>query len=85
MKTVRQRFPAEPNGRPLFVPVCGLLLAASLLAGCAVVAVADAVGTVAVKTVGVAADAAIGTVKVAGKVVGKAADAATGGDKEAKK
>lgn len=54
------------------------------LGGCAVIAVADTVGTVAVKTVGVAADAAIGTVKVAGKVVGKAADAVVGGDKPAK-
>ena len=58
-----------------------VLLAVS---GCAVIAVADAVGTVAVKTVGVAADAAIGTAKVAGKVVGKAADVMTGGDKPAK-
>ncbi len=54
------------------------------LDGCAVIPVADTVGTVAVKTVGVAADAAIGTVKVAGKVVGKAADAVVGGDKPAK-
>ncbi len=54
------------------------------MSGCAVIAVADAVGTVAVKTVGLAADAAIGTVKVAGKVVGKAADATLGSDKPAK-
>ncbi len=60
------------------------LLAASTLGGCVVVAVADTAGTVAVKTVGLAADAAVGTAKVAGKVVGKAADAATGGD-DAKK
>lgn len=54
------------------------------IGGCAVIAVADTVGTVAVKTVGVAADAAIGTVKIAGKVVGKAADAALGSDTPAK-
>ncbi len=54
------------------------------MSGCAVIAVADTVGTVAVKTVGLAADAAIGTVKVAGKVVGKAADAALGSDKPEK-
>lgn len=60
-------------------------LSVSATGGCAVVAVADAVGTVAVKTVGVAADAAIGTAKIAGKVVGKAADAATGGDNDPKK
>ena len=59
-----------------------LPLSVVLLGGCAVVAVADAVGTVAVKTVGVAADAAIGTVKIAGKVVGKAADATLGSDKD---
>ena len=40
--------------------------------------------TVAVKTVGVAADAAVGTAKIVGKGVGKAADAALGSDKDAK-
>lgn len=52
--------------------------------GCAVIAVASTVGTVAAKTVGVAADAAIGTVRIAGKAVGKAADAALGSDAPAK-
>ena len=55
-----------------------------LAGGCAVVAVVDTVGTVAVKTVGVAADAAIGTAKIVGKGVGKAADAALGSDKDTK-
>ena len=57
--------------------VCSTLLACTLavLPGCAVVAVADVVGTVAVKTVGLAADAAIGVVKLSGKAVGAAADA----------
>ena len=50
----------------------------TLVGGCAVVAVVDTAGTIAAKTVGVAADAAVGTVKIAGKVVGKAADAALG-------
>ena len=45
------------------------------LQGCAVVAVADVVGTVAVKTVGLAADAVIGVVRLSGKAVGAAADA----------
>ena len=54
------------------------------LGGCAVVAVVDTAATVAVKTVGVAADAAIGTVKIVGKGVGKVADAALGSDKDAK-
>ena len=52
--------------------VLGTLVAVQ---GCAVVAVADVVGTVAVKTVGLAADAAIGVVKLSGKAVGAAADA----------
>lgn len=60
---------------PLALPATMLMLG-----GCAVVAVADTVATVAVKTVGVAADAAIGTVKIVGKGVGKAADAALGSD-----
>lgn len=51
------------------------------IGGCAVVAVADTAATVAVKTVGVAADAAVGTVKIVGKGVGKAADATLGSDK----
>ena len=46
------------------------------LHGCAVLAVADVVATVAIKTVGLAIDAAIGTVRIAGKVIGGAADAA---------
>lgn len=56
---------------------CCTLLVCTLatLQGCAVVAVADVVGTVAVKTVGLAADAAIGVVKLSGKAVGAAADA----------
>jgi hypothetical protein len=45
------------------------------LQGCTVLAIADTVGTVAVKTVGVAADAAVGAVKLTGKAVGAAADA----------
>ena len=59
------------------------LMVASSIGGCAVVAVVDTAATVAVKTVGVAADAAVGTVKVVGKGVG-AAGAALGGDKDAK-
>lgn len=59
------------------LPACYsvLLVASAALQGCAVVAVADVVGTVAVKTVGLAADAAIGVVKLSGKAVGAAADA----------
>lgn len=50
------------------------------LQGCAVVAVVDVVGTVAVKTVGLAADAAIGAVKITGRAVGAVADAVMPGE-----
>ena len=64
----------------------GLLTAALLsiaaLQGCAVVAVVDTVGTVAVKTVGLAADAAIGIVKITGRAVGATADAVIPGGAE---
>jgi hypothetical protein len=54
----------------------GVLFAAlAALQGCAVVAVADTVGTIAVKTVGLVADATIGVVKISGKAVGAAAGA----------
>jgi len=54
------------------------VLAASLLSGCAVVAVAGAAATVAGAAVTV-----VGTgVKVAGKAVGAAVDVVTGGDDE---
>ena len=45
------------------------LLVLAALQGCAVIAVADTVGTVAVKSVGLAADAAIGVVKISGRAV----------------
>lgn len=58
-------------------------LAFSLAAnGCAVVAVVDTAATVAVKGVGLAADAAVGTVRLAGKAVGAAADAALPSDSD---
>ncbi len=59
----------------LLAHCCIVLGALAAMQGCAVVAVADVVGTVAVKTVGLAADAAIGVVKLSGKAVGAAADA----------
>ena len=53
------------------------LLAACVvpLGGCAVVAAVDTAAGLAVSGVGLAADAAIGTARIAGKVVGAAADA----------
>jgi len=47
----------------------------SLLSGCAVVAVTSAAVSVTAGVVGLAADAAVGTVRIAGKGIGKAADA----------
>ncbi|MDB5915452.1 MAG: hypothetical protein JWP22_4127, partial [Ramlibacter sp.] len=45
------------------------------LGGCAVVSAVDTVAGVAVGVVGLAADAAIGTVRLTGKAIGAAADA----------
>jgi hypothetical protein len=54
----------------------GLCLGPCLaLSGCAVVTVADTVVSVGAGAVGLAADAAIGTVRITGKAVGAAADA----------
>ena len=54
----------------------GLLVGVSSLGltGCAVVAVADTVASVAIGTVGLAASAVIGTARIAGSAVGAAAD-----------
>ena len=51
------------------------LAACAPLSGCAVIAVADTAATIAVKGVGLAADAAIGTVRLTGKAVGAVAGA----------
>ena len=52
-----------------------ITLGCLLLGGCAVVTVADTVVSVGASAVGLAADAAIGTVRITGKAVGAAADA----------
>ena len=52
------------------------------LQGCAVIAAADAVASVAIGTVGLAADAVIGTARFAGSVVGATADAVIPGADE---
>jgi hypothetical protein len=52
------------------------LFAAGLLPGCAVVSVAGTAASLAVSGVGLAADAAVGAVRLTGKAVGAAADAA---------
>ena len=49
--------------------------ACAILQGCAVIAVADTAATLAVKGAGLAADAAVGTVRLTGKAVGAVADA----------
>jgi uncharacterized protein YceK len=57
-----------------------VVMFALMLSGCAVVAVVDTAVSVTAGVVGLAADAAIGTVKIVGKGVGKAADAVMGDD-----
>jgi hypothetical protein len=52
------------------------------LSGCAVISVASTAVSVTADVVGLAADAAIGTVKIVGKGVGKAADAVLGDDEK---
>lgn len=62
-----------------------LLLALALCAalpGCAVVSVASTAVSVGAGAVGLAADAAIGTVRITGKAVGAAADAVLPGDSD---
>ncbi|MGZ5775499.1 MAG: hypothetical protein ACXWJJ_06845 [Ramlibacter sp.] len=73
--------PSMPTSRPS--PACRLAATVFLLAacaaplgGCAVVAAVDTAAGLAVSGAGLAADAAIGTARIAGKVVGAAADAA---------
>ncbi len=58
-------------------PACILVAAglSLLLSGCAVVTVASTAASIAASGVGLAADAAIGTVRITGKAVGAAADA----------
>ena len=68
--------------KPVFILLPIILLA---LQGCTVLAVADAVGSVAVGTAGLAADAAIGTVRLGGKAIGAVAGAATPNSEEKKK
>lgn len=51
------------------------LLVCLLLPGCAVVTVASTAVSVGAGVVGLAADAAVGTVRLTGKAVGAAADA----------
>jgi hypothetical protein len=62
-------------------PVYVLAVASALLGGCAVVTVAGTAVSIAASGVGLAADAAVGAVRLTGKAVGAAADAviASGG------
>ena len=57
-------------------PATALLTALCLsqLGGCAVISAVDTAAGVAVSAAGLAADAAIGTVRITGKAVGAAAD-----------
>ena len=58
-----------------FLSSLAALLMSLGLGGCAVIAVVDTAASVVVGAVGLAADAAIGTARIAGKAVGAAADA----------
>lgn len=53
-----------------------LLVALSPLGGCAVVTAIDTTAGLAISAAGLAADAAIGTVRLTGKAIGAAADLA---------
>jgi hypothetical protein len=57
-------------------------VSALTLSGCAVISVASTAVSVTADVVVLAADAAVGTVKIVGKGVGKAADAVLGGDEK---
>jgi len=60
--------------------VVGAALLSQLLAGCTVVTVASTAVSVTASAVVLAADVAVGTVKVVGKGVGAATDALSGSD-----
>lgn len=58
--------------RPVLFALTGA--AAALLTGCAVVTVASTAASIAASGVSLAADAAIGTVRITGRAIGAAAD-----------
>ena len=73
----------SPRHRPswLRTATAALLVACVVpLGGCAVVSAVDTAAGLAVSGVGLAADAAIGTVRITGRAVGAAADAVLPGD-----
>ena len=58
------------------------LFLASALGGCAVISIAGTAASLAATGVGLAADAAIGTVRITGRAIGAAADVVLpGGDR----
>lgn len=67
--------PSSPHFRNRLGALALMGFSAFALQGCAVVMAADAVASVAIGTVGLAADAVIGTARIAGSVVGATADA----------
>jgi hypothetical protein len=72
--------PQRPRAAGAFFCALPIFLA---LPGCAVVTVASTAVSITAGAVGLAADAAIGTVKIVGKGVGKAADAMMDDDSSA--
>ena len=70
--TISSRAPCTATRCGSWAALAALVL---MLQGCAVIAVVDTAASLAVGTVGLVGDAAIGTVRITGKVVGAAADA----------
>lgn len=65
----------DPHSLPRRIAAaCALAAAALMLGGCTVITVAGVAAGAAVTAVGVAADVAVGTVKLTGAAVGAAAD-----------
>ncbi|HYF21495.1 MAG TPA: hypothetical protein VEA40_26775 [Ramlibacter sp.] len=67
----RTSFPCRPAATAFLLAAC-----VAPLGGCAAIAVADTAAGLAVRGVGLAADAAIGTVRLTGRAIGAAADLA---------
>ncbi len=64
-----------PSRAMIRLAVAAAVVFATLMSGCAVVTVAGTAVSVGAGAVGLAADAAIGTARIAGRAVGAAADA----------
>ena len=66
--------PLHNASRPRAAMLVSSLILASALGGCAVVSIAGTAASLAASGVGLAADAAIGTLRITGRAIGAAAD-----------